>query len=434
MYKSLLFAKSRPFRKVMAALVAVAAAAPMFAADVVQVFSESSLTPTGAAIRSVTVGGSSIPDLVEDLVKRQGQFAQFGSDPFVFAGLSALGVDHVLLLDVQDNGGPVTVRLRSPLTGLDHTITGANRAEAESNTKDYLKKEGADELAKILKALGKTSPISVTTGNPNSSAALTAQGVFDQYGFIEGRTNAELEETEDGAEPVYEVALRGDIGLIEAKGFKAQSYSLPIAFSIIERERWALRMQLPINYTEIEGAEIFRFGANLALPIMVVGTTKEHKTPWYWQLTPSGGSQATASFDLVAGGLLNNVGLTSALEYNLGTNFHNIRLSMGNQITMIESMELTIGDYSFDPNVSSQIFKNGVKASMPLGRSWLVDLYFIDTRFFGDSTYSDGYETIGASIGYRKGRKGGFYKVGSYANIAKDYTSANFHFGAGWAF
>ena len=38
---------------------------------------------------------------------------------------------------------------------------------------------------------------------------------------------------------------------------------------------------------------------------------------------------------------------------------------MGNQFTMIESMELTVADYSFDPGLSSQIMKNGLKVSVP---------------------------------------------------------------------
>lgn len=419
-------------RNVIFSLVLAAVSAPVFAADIVTIFSESRLTPTGGVVRSIDKGGSSIPDLIEQLVNRTAEFAAYGADPFISAGVTALGVDHVLILNITDTGGPVSVNIRSDLTGLNHTINAPSRAAAEDAVEDYIKAEGANELAKILKALGKASPLSVTTGNPNSSAALTAQGVFDQYGFIEGRTNDEA----DGGdiEPAYEVALRGDIGLIESKGFKGQSYSLPIGFSIVERRRWALRMQIPLNYTEIEGAQIFRAGANLAMPIMVYGSTKEKKTPWYWQLTPSGGSQGTASFDLVAGGFLNNFGLTSALEYNLGTNFHNIRLCLGNQVTFVESMEMTLGDYSFDPNVSAQVVKNGVKMSVPFGRRWLFDIFAIDTRFFGDDTYSDGYETFGVALGYKKKKKGGYWKAGSYAHIAKDYTSANFHFGGGWVF
>lgn len=404
-------------------------AAPVAAKDIIELDSQGYAAPTGPVVQSVHSGGSSIPNLVENFVQAKDQFASLSSLPFYDAQIKALGVADAIHINVDQSTTIVTARLRT-IAGLDRTFTGASRDDVEAQVKDFLKKEGSAELAKLLNYLNATSPLAVNTGNPNSSAALTAQGTFDDYGFTEGHTNAELEE---GVEPTYEIAMRGDVGLIEAKGFKAQSYSVPISFSIYEAERWAIRAQIPLNYTKVEGAEIFRAGMNLALPIMVVGSTKEHKTPWYWQVTPSGGTQATASMDLIAGGMLNNVSLTSALEYNLGPRWHNISISMGNQITAIESMKLTISDYSFDPDVSTRILKNGLKVSMPFARRWLVDVYFIDTRFFGDPTYSDGYETVGAALGYRRA-KGAFFKVGTYANIAKDYTSANVHFGTGWQF
>lgn len=400
------------------------------ARDIVEVTSVSRLTPGGAPTGSVNIGDDSIPDLIERIINAEGEFAQYGAAPIVEAQLRALGVADALQLNIDSSTpGVVTARIRS-IAGLDRTFSGASRADVEDQIEHFLKNEGSGELARLLAYLNAASPLSVISGNPNSSAAITAQTVFDQYGFGEGRTNAEIEE---GLDPSYEIALRGDVGLIEANGYKARSYSLPISFSVIERQRWALRAQIPLNYTEVEGATIYRAGLNLALPIMIIGSTPEHKSQWYWQVTPSGGTQATASEDLLAGGVLNNASLTSALEYNFGKSFHNISVSMGNQITMIESMELTVADYSFDPGLSSQIMKNGLKVSVPFFNRWLFDAYVIDTRFFGDDSYSDGYETVGVSVGFRR-KKGAYFKVGSYAHFAKDFTSANFHAGAGWKF
>jgi hypothetical protein len=400
------------------------------AKDIIEVTSQSRVTPGGTVIDAVNHGENSIPDVISDLINGAGHYSVFSNDPVVDAQLKALGVANAITLNL-DASAPtiVTAQLRT-ISGLNRTFTGASRADVEAQVKEFLKKEGAAELAHLLNYLNAASPISVNNGNPNSSVALAAQGVFDQYGFVEGRTNAELEE---GLDPSYEVAIRGDVGLIEANGYKAQSYSLPISFSVFERERWALRAQMPLNYTDVEGAQIFRAGLNLSMPIMVIGNTKERKSQWYWQLTPSGGSQATASEDLVAGGIMNNAGLTSALEYRLGPDYWNIAISMGNQITFVESMELAISDVKFDPNVSAQVLKNGLKVSVPFMKRWVFDVYAIDTRFFGDDTYSDGYETVGAAVGYRRA-KGAFFKVGSYAHLAKDFTSANFHFGTGWKF
>lgn len=399
------------------------------ARDIVEVTSVSRLTPGGAPTGSINIGDDSIPDLIERIINAEGEFAQYNTAPVVEAQLRALGVANAIQLDINAGGPTVTARIRS-IAGLDRTFSGPTRADVEDQIDEFLKNEGAGELAKLLAYLNAASPLSVISGNPNSSAAITAQTTFDQYGFGEGRTNAEMEE---GLDPTYEIAFRGDVGLIEANGYKARSYSLPISFSIVERQRWALRAQIPLNYTDVEGATIYRAGMNLALPIMVIGSTPEHKSQWYWQVTPSGGTQVTASEDLLAGGMLNNASLTSALEYNFGKAFHNISVSMGNQFTVIESMELTIADYSFDPKLSSQIMKNGLKVSVPFFNRWLFDAYFIDTRFFGDDSYSDGYETVGVAVGFRR-KKGAYFKVGSYAHFAKDFTSANFHAGAGWKF
>jgi hypothetical protein len=412
-------------------LIALAlAAAPLAAKDIVELDAQGHSFSPGPTDPSLHVGGSSLLDLVGNFVGARDQFSSLSSFPHNDAQIKAMGVTDAIHINVDQSGVTVvTARVRT-IAGLDRTFTGTSRDDVEAQIKDFLKKEGAGELANLLNYLNSHTPLSVNAGNPNSSAALTAQSSFDQYGFTEGHTN---EEAEEGTEPAYELALRGDVGLIESKGYHAQSYSIPIAFSVYEAERWAVRAQIPLNYTEIEGATIFRGGLNLAVPVMVIGSTKDNKSPWYWQLTPSGGSQVTTSFDLISGGILNNVALTSALEYNFGRRWHNITISMGNQITALESMKLTIGDYSFDPNVSAQILKNGLKVSVPFARRWLVDAYFIDTRFFGDAAYSDGYETVGAAIGYRRA-KGAFFKVGTYANIGKDYASVNFHFGTGWRF
>jgi hypothetical protein len=188
-----------------------------------------------------------------------------------------------------------------------------------------------------------------------------------------------------------------------------------------------------LNYTKIEGAEIYRVGMTLAVPIVIIGTL-DQETPWHWQVTPSGGSQATASFDLVAGGVLNNGGLTSSLEYDLRPKFYDITLAMGNQFTAIESMEVGIGNYSFDPDVSTQIIKNGLKVSVPLGQHWAVDVYGIDTQLLGSNNFNSHYETVGGSLGWRSSSGKGYYKVGIYSNIAHEFSSQNFQLGAGWNF
>jgi hypothetical protein len=288
-----------------------------------------------------------------------------------------------------------------------------------------------------LKALDARSKLSVNNGNPNSTTALLAQDTFQDYGFGESKTSAEIASGE--ARSGFGASLMGDVGFIEAQGLKARSYSLPIGFAWAPKhaERWALTFKIPLNWTEIEGADIFRAGLQLGVPILVIGPTRSNPAPktdpfWRWQITPSGGVQASGSADLVTGGLISNGGLSSSLEYNFGEALHHFSLTLGNQVTVFESIPLSVGDYHFDPDISAQIVKNGLRASLPLGEYWVTDLYFIDTRFFGNQTAIDGYETVGGAIGFRRSPKSPFMKVGAYANFAGGYSSANFQLGAGW--
>lgn len=426
---------SRLFRNLkFCALIALilSGASRVYAADVIEM-----VATAGTVTR--TIGSSSIPNVVEDFIQKQNQFSSFSGANFVNGNLRVFGIDRVLSIGYSDNsgaGGPVSAFLSSSVApDVQRSFSGATRDELNQQIKDYLKNEGSADLAKILAALNRSSPASAIQGNPSSSASLTAQNTFDQYGFPDALTRSEKKEGAGKGINSRGLGFSAEVGLADANGYKQQSYSLPLYFPIYtsKNERWGVRLDMPLNYTKIEGAEIYRVGMTLAVPIVIIGTL-DQETPWHWQVTPSGGSQATASFDLVTGGVLNNGGLTSSLEYDLGPKCYDITLAMGNQFTAIESMEVGIGSYSFDPDVSTQIIKNGLKVSLPLGQHWAVDVYGIDTRLLGANNFNSHYETVGGSLGWRSSSGKGYYKVGIYSNIAHQFSSQNFQLGAGWKF
>lgn len=424
-------------RKTVIATALALSVASLSAKDLIELQATSRAGPafTSPTTRNLSVGGDSIPDLVDNVISKEGEFEAFENDRFIVANLDVLGVHNVLVFDIIDNtssGGGYSATLRSDLTDLNQSFSGSSRDDVQDQIEDYLKENGSDEVAKILKALNRRSPLGVNAGNPNSTSSLIAQDIFQEYGFPDSQSNAQKEA--GGHDGGFGIGIIGDAGLIEANGYEARSYTLPLAFRIFSSKRWAVDFKIPLNYTQIEGADIYRIGTALAVPIVIIRGTPEKPSPWFWQVTPSAGSMATVSIDLVNGGILNNASLSSALGYDLGERFKNITIAMGNQITFIESMEVGAQGYSFDPDVSAQILKNGLRVSVPFGQSWVWDIYGIDTRFLGDSSYADGYETVGTALGFKPNVNGGYFKVGTYANFAEDYSSVNFQLGAGWNF
>lgn len=421
------------FIKGMALGALVAGAISTQARDAVEITGTYVPAGGGAPVTLSPRGGDSIPDLVENLVNADEEFADLETARAVNASLRYLDVADAIAMSINETApgsGLYTATLR--VAGGDTRMfggAGVPRQQLEDEIEDYLEDNGSDDLTRLMKFISKNSALAVMSGTPHSSAAMIAQSAFDQYGFQHVRTNAERE----GDMGRYELGLLAEAGFFESRGLRGQTYSLTLPFSIFERERWAVRLQIPLNYTTVEDADVFRFGPSIGVPIHIIGGSTSTEPGWRWQVTPSGGAHATASADLVAGGLLGHASLSSALGYDLGPDCHNLLISMGNQLTLVESIELNISDFTLDPDLSEQILKNGIKASLPFGQSWFADVYFVDTRFLSGDGYMDGYETVGGAIGFRRAR-GGIVRLGLYGNFGKNYSSANVQVGATWRF
>src|SRR5204863_4259386 len=101
-------------------------------------------TTSGTAIHDV-VGGSSLLDLGNSLIKAQDQFAQFDNRDLA-ASLNYAGVPNAVRATVNASGTQAVLDI--PSTGLHKVFTAANRDELQNQVEDYLKKNGATEWAK----------------------------------------------------------------------------------------------------------------------------------------------------------------------------------------------------------------------------------------------------------------------------------------------
>lgn len=387
------------------------------------------ITATGGA-PTVTVGSNSVLDLINDAVNAQGHFSAFNGVP-MNNSLNYAGVANAISLNV--NAAGTSAFLNIPSIGYTRSFSGANRSDTEQQIENFLKTDGADVMARFLKAMSAASLVAVTDGNPNSTTAFAASQAYGNYAMTFAETKEEKEAPQPSSEHVA-LGIVADVGTFDANGFKGKAYSLPMYARFKLSERVGLNIDLPLNYIEVESADIFGFGLSVGLPTKVVLKTKEN--PLSWQVAPYGGANMSASQDFLAGGLIANGGINSLLAYDFGK----MTLSMGNHFSLHESVPMTFDSYTFDPGVSQYILKNGVKLDIPFKRRWVVDFYAIHTKFL-EKAALDQYYTVGAEIGYRSvskpdsgKKKNGYIKFGIYSDIGSNYTSAHAQFGTGWKF
>lgn len=378
------------------------------------------LTATGGP--TVTVSANNVVDLIERAVNRSDAFAALGGA--VTASLNYAGVANAITY-TSPVAGQTTISI--PSTGFSRTFNST------AALTDFLKTDGSAEVAKFLKAMTAQSLVTITDGNPNATTARSASDAYQNYGMTFAETKKEKDANKPNTDSVG-FGIIADVGTFDANGIKGTVYSLPLFARFKLTDRVGLNLDIPINYTKIEGANAFGIGLGVGVPVKVIPRAKDN--PWYWQLTPFGGANATGSKDLAAGGLLANGGLNSLLAYDFGR----LTVSMGNHFSLHEGVPITVSGYKFDPGVSQQVIKNGIKLDVPVGKRWIFDVYGVHTKFLTAAAV-DQYITVGGEIGYRllgkndaPSKKGGYLKFGLYADVGDNYTSAHAQFGSGWKF
>ncbi len=404
------------FKHLAACLILASSLATATAEDLFQI------TATSSTATKV-VSGDNLIDLVENIVKAQDEFSDFQNTGFT-ADLKYAGVEKAIIFDISSTG--TFAKLTIPSTGLEKTFTGSSRDDVENQMEDYFKESGVEEISKFQKAMAKQSLVAVTDGNPNASTATFSAQTFNQYAFAPGETRAQKEDPKSSSGGGF--GFYADIGTFDADGIKGTAYTLPISAKFGLSERVGLGIDVPLSYIDVEGSTIFGGGLVLSLPIKVIA--RDLDQPLVWQLTPSGGALLSASYDMLAGGLESMVGGSSMLSYD----FENFTLSMGNGLFWFEGIPVTAGDIEFDPGVSQQILKNGLKVSVPLYQNWLVEAYGIHTKFLEDAAI-DQFYTAGGAVAWKPNpEKKRYWMLNLYSELAEKFTSFHASIGTTWKF
>ena len=144
------------------------------------------LTETGNPGNTLIVGGSTLPDLAEDLADTEGDFASFDGVTFD-AMLRYAGVDGAIDINYDPSGGAGggAVLTINSIAGYDGPPIVLDEADGDlgDQLQDFFLKDNPDIIKDFLSAIAETSPVSITDGNPLASTARSARYRFDRFGL-----------------------------------------------------------------------------------------------------------------------------------------------------------------------------------------------------------------------------------------------------------
>ncbi len=370
----------------------------------------------GSGVPDLLVTGSSLPNLLENLINASADFQAFNGVA-LSADISFAGIANVI---------NVTVDPVSQTGTLTFTILGAGAqtfvfsgTDLAGQIEQFIQDNLAGQITAFLQAINALSLIAVTDGTPLSTTALSADYVFDRFGLHADltaweRRQFDAEEFKEGMRARIDTfynSISTDVG-------NGNSFSIVPSLEWYLSKDLAIALQFPINYLDVEGSDVYNIHANLAVPIRVIAPTDD--SPLGLTVTPFGTLAGAGSVDLVAGGLIGGGGVLGTVSLD----FVNVRLSFSSQLSFHEGITMQYEEFSFDPGVSQQIWKNGLKGTANIGENFYV---------YGTVTYSqflqnaavDTWWSPGGGIGFRQ-PDGSSITVGYSADIGDGFRGDQF--------
>ena len=349
---------------------------------------------TSGTPAQASASGSSVVDLVQNLIESESQFADFQNQAFN-ASLDYGAVPDAIRFQRNAAGTSATVTI--PSTGFSRTFTGASEDEVYDKIKDFLLKEGAKEYAKFLREVNERSLLGVTDGNPLAATAVLSNSAFFKFGLQRSPMDAgSLAGMTPSGSGLRLDVLGGMVDTDEGDGLFVSG-----AISSVSRlgDRVGLSVALPFSYREVEDAKVYTGGIELALPIVIVKPIIGRGA--VWQVTPDVVGAAAGSEELAAGGTFFGGGVTSSLSVPFGDT---AAITVGNGIYLYQGYPLEIGEYEFDTDLTQQVMKHGIKLTQNLGPVFL-DVGVTYTDFLQESAI-DHYLTPSVGIGTGLGSLG----------------------------
>ena len=336
---------------------------------------------------SFSVGSNNLMDAIEyfDENSLNKQIPAYNPNGDLSATLDLRGLP--VTLDMTGN----KVVFAVPSLGITETFEGANRDASVNLLEDWFKVNGAATLERIMKELARVSPVDPIAGNSNSAMAKNVESDFTN-GFLNTASN-QRNGTTSSTKNNNLISIDPTFKSVDVGGKTSSSYSLPLSYAFVsdkDSER-KFTISLPLNYTEVEGAESYGLGLGMGYSVPI--------TP-EWIVTPAVNYGVTGSIDLATVAQLGGASITSSYTYAL-PNEH--RISMGNMVGYYTTLKFYNGDYAYDPGITNVVYRNGLMYSLDTDgviNNTSLDLFAINTIYTGTELYNDGYNEFGFSFGY----------------------------------
>ncbi len=343
---------------------------------------------------TISETASSLPDLIEALVNNQGAFAPLVGNNFT-GSLTYYGIPGAVAVEVV---GDTQLTITSPLTGLNRTFTGTDRDDLENQVRDWLLKEGNSEVAKLIQAAAEQSAAAITDGNPSSATARMADRAFGAFGLFPAARV--MRGSESGNYSALWFVTRQSKADTPVGTAKSADYELNFPWWLNLGRNVSLIGNTSGQYMDTEGTAVYGGGTDLGLAIRPI--VRDAECGVGWQITPFAGLTGMGTYDGALGGLLDQFGVTSRLEFQLP---HNILLIVANQYSHFDSLKLKFEDVEIDPGIKQDVLKNGLMVDFPLwaDKSLYANGFFVDTRFLQDAAV-DNYQTLGVGLALRGDR------------------------------
>lgn len=277
-----------------------------------------------------------------------------------------------------------------PALGINETFIGADRSASLDMLKDYLKKNGM--MSKVMNYQAKNSPFSPITGQGGLIPSTIAADFGTSFSDVASNIGSQLPAAGTNAGNQIQLNASMSSGKVGTTDIKSFSLPLSYAFRSNSDPRRQLILQLPITYTDIDGAKSVHAGIGAAYRFPVTD---------HWTLTPNIKYSVVGSADLATVSTVYSATLGSAYVME----FKGFDVAVGNMLGIYKTGKFSAGDYSFDPGITTTGIRNGIMLLQPVtlsGSKLSLEYSLIDTRYFGDKPFSPDSQEIGITLGTNK--------------------------------
>lgn len=261
--------------------------------------------------------------------------------------------------------------------------------QAFNEFKEYLKQNKDNLLTNVLKESVSNTPYDSVAGNPNSLMSQMSDLAMDNptLSATDHANESGQGNMNDGFVMLSpsggQHSVKGPDGTVRT----AKTANLPLGYTFKFKNNWALGIDLPLSYTDLEGS--ITYAAQLGLSLQV---------PFYkdkWLVTFSGRAGGTASKDTVSGGILYMASASSRFTQKVGSK---TKVTLVNMYGYVQDYTLNVKQYNIKYGLKNNVFKNGLEIHQKLSEKTAITIMGFDTRFTGSDLYVDAYDEVGVRL------------------------------------